>query len=206
MLEAFLFALTVSMDSLITGFSYGFSKIKIPFISALSLNSIAAMMIAFSLTIGSFLKQYIDSRILPLFCFMLLFIIGIIRLSDGLIKNYIQRKGNYQNEVDFTLFNLKFILKVYSSPLIADQDFSKILSFKESISLGFALSLDGTLVGLGAALTSVSSIEIIFLTFIIGLLLTLIGHFLGNKIGKKMQFDPTFIGGILLILLAFSKL
>lgn len=206
MFESFLFALTVSIDAFITGFSYGVSKIKIPFLSALFLNSISTGMIFLSLTVGNILKQYIDQKVLPLICFLFLFIIGMIRLSDSLIKNYIQRKGKYQSEVDFTLFNLKFILKVYSSPLIADQDLSKNLSLKESISLGFALSLDGTLVGLGAALTTASYLYILVFTFSIGFMLTILGHFLGDRIGKKTTFDPSFISGILLLILAFSKL
>lgn len=206
MLEAFLFALTVSIDALITGFSYGVSHIKIPLRSTFLLNFISTFMIALSFALGSFLKQYIHPKVLPIFCFAFLFLIGLIRLLDGLIKNYIKRKGTYQKEASFSFLNLRFILHVYSSPISADIDASKTLSLKESLSLGLALSLDGILIGVGASLTSISYLEILLLTFLMGLFLTLMGHFLGTKIERKLSFDPTFLGGILLLLLAFSKL
>lgn len=206
MLQAFLFALTVCMDTFITGFSYGVSKIKISLLPAIVLNCICSGMIFISLCFGNLLKSYMPSTILPICSFIFLFIMGLIRFSDGIIKNYIKKKGPLQNQVQFSIFNLKFILHVYTKPESADLDLSKHLSIKESISLGLALSLDGLFIGIGAAFASVDLIFILLLTFVLGFLLLILGLLIGKKVQKKMKIDMTFIGGILLIILAFLRL
>ncbi len=206
MLQTFLFTLTVCIDTFITGFSYGVSKIRIPILSATMMNLICSLMIGISLCLGNILKAYLPVEILPICSFILLFILGIVRLSDGLIKNYIKRKGPLENQVQFSFLNFKFILHVYTKPESADLDFSKHLSLKESISLGIALSLDGLLIGFGAALAEVKVIETIVMTFLLGFILLIMGLWIGESVQKRIKMDLAYLGGIFLIILALSRL
>lgn len=202
-ITSIILGLSVCMDSLLACFSYGASSIKIPITSLFIINFICTTTIGISLCIGTALKNWIPLQILPIIRFSVLFLMGCIRLLDGFIKTYIKKHGQLQNHVSFSLFNLHFILNVYSSPEKADSDASQELTSKEAVSLGIALSLDGLVIGIGAALTHLSVPFTILITFLIGMIFSFLGYILGKKIASKLPFDFTFLSGICLLFLAF---
>lgn len=205
-LESFLLASSVCMDTLVASFSYGTSKIKIPFASILVINVVCTSILGISLWLGSYIKAWIAADSLPLIGFVLLFILGLIRLCDGMIKSYIERKGKIQNKISFSFSSLTFILHVYSDPSKADIDASKVLSIKEAFTLSLALSLDGIVIGIGAAFASANLFLTIVCTFLLEFLSIWVGYFVGRKITNNIPFDFSWLSGIFLIILAFLKL
>ena len=109
-------------------------------------------------------------------------------------------------EVHVKTKNLRFILTVYAAPEAANTADVEVLSPAEALSLGMALSLDSAAAGFGAASGDYSLPLAALLTFLISLCAISGGCRLGRLLAAKSDFNFSVIGGILLLLLAFSKL
>ena len=205
-LEALILVTALSIDAFVASFAYGTNKIKIPFLSTIIISAVCSTILAISLIIGSILSDYIDSNITIAISFVIMFLLGIIKLFDSSIKALIRKNKNFKKEYKFSLFSLNFIINVYADPEKADKDKSRMLSPVEAVSLAIALSLDGAVAGFGAGLSSDSLIQTILYSFVIGACFIVAGYRLGNHISKKISFDMSWISGILLIVLAFLKI
>lgn len=216
-LEAALIALALSVDSFVAAFSYGTSKIKIPFSSVGIISVTSSLITGLSMLTGSFVKDYIPSGFTTLLSFGILFLLGVLKLFDS------------------------------SQPKNADKDHSQSISPKEALSLSAALSLDGCAAGFGASLSagmtaspgaaaagfdasaaagfdasvtagfdtsvaagtasSLAPVAAVFLfSLIFGALMILTGSHIGNKAAGRLPIKPGIIGGLLLILLAVARL
>jgi putative sporulation protein YtaF len=109
-------------------------------------------------------------------------------------------------EIKFSLFNFNFILKLYAAPEDSDADLSKNISPAEAASIAVALSLDGIAVGLGAALGGVNWLAVIIFSIVTDMLAIMFGRYIGEKAASKFKFNLSWLGGIILIALAVSKL
>ena len=206
MIEAALFAISVSIDAFAAAFAYGCKKIKIPFLSIHIINLICTGIIGLSFLFGNFLTQYIPPWLAAGLSFTILFFIGITKLLDSITKAVIKKHTNLNKEINISLFNLKFILHMYADPEAADADISKSISPREAAALAIALSLDGFAVGLGAAFAGVNGLAVILFTFITGMIMLLLGSWLGNKTACKLRFNLSWLAGVFLIGLAFMNL
>lgn len=208
-LEAALIALALSVDSFVAAFSYGTSKIKIPFSSVGIISVTSSLITGLSMLTGSFVKDYIPSGFTTLLSFGILFLLGVLKLFDS------------------------------SQPKNADKDHSQSISPKEALSLSAALSLDGCAAGFGASLSagmtaspgasvagfdasvaagvdasaaagtasSLMPVAAVFLfSLVFGALMVLTGSHIGNKAAGRLPIKPGIIGGLLLILLAVARL
>ena len=81
-LEAAILASSLSLDALTAGFAYGSSGIKIPFASTIVITVICSFITGLGFLIGDVLKSYIPSWIIIGVTFIILFILGIIKLLD----------------------------------------------------------------------------------------------------------------------------
>ncbi|NLK21402.1 MAG: hypothetical protein GX308_04845 [Epulopiscium sp.] len=194
------------MDAFVASFAYGSNKIKIPMLSVQIINTICSTMLGISLIIGTLIKQYIPDWLTAIVCFIILFVLGIIKLLDSIIKSVIRRYNNFNKEIEFSAFNLKFILNLYANPEEADIDSSRTISSKEATSLAIALSLDGLVVGFGTVLGNMNGIVVFIASLVTGIIAIMLGGYIGNKIAGKLPFNLSWLSGILLIVLAFLKL
>ena len=205
-IESIMLASALSLDAFVASFAYGSRKIKIPFRSIQVINLICSAITGLSLLAGTALKHCIPGWFTVMVSFTILFILGIVKLLDSLIKSFIRRHFNFNKEIKFSFFNIKFILNLYADPEKADIDDSKVLSPMEAASLAIALSLDGITVGIGAAIGNVNGLAIFVSSFVIGMLAVLSGNYTGHKVAGKTNFNLSWISGLILIILAFSKL
>lgn len=205
MLETLILVISISIDSFLASISYGTSKIKIPLLSALIITIVSCSMLSFSLLMGELFKGYIPFTTAKLISFLLLFSIGIYRLFESFLKNYIKRNSKKSSPLTFKLFDLKFVLQVYADEIKADFDKSKILSSKEAFYLAIALSLDSLAVGFSSSLLTVNYIQSILFSIIIGFLSIVSGSFIGLKLIENIKIDLSWLSGILIILLAFLR-
>lgn len=206
MLEALLLVFSLCIDTCVASFAYGTDQIKIPLKSSLVLTGISTGFLALSLSIGSLISNAINSKLASILCFSILFLLGIMRLFEGLLKTFLNKKAASPDHVEMNLFNFRLVLKVYADVTLADIDHSKVLSSKEALYLGIVLSLDSLLVGLGAALTPISFYIIIVLSIVINLLAIMVGCFIGRRYARASQSDFSWLSGGILMLLAITKL
>lgn len=206
MLEAILLVFSLCIDACAASFAYGTNKIKIPIRSSMVLTAISTLFLAISLALGSFMQHLIDDKLTHMLCFAILFILGFLRLFEGVLKNYLNKKASSPNNIEVTLFNFKLVLNVYADVTLADIDHSKILSIKEALYLGIALSLDSLIVGLGAALAPISFWQVIFFSIVINFFAIFAGGLIGRHCAEKVEIDLSWLSGVILIILAILKL
>ena len=209
LLLSLLLVSALSLDSLVAAFGYGVNKIKIPFRSVMVINIITSAFLAASLFAGKAISGVINPDICKYICFSLLLLIGLIKLSDSLIKSYIRKKKTIDKSIKFKILSLKFILNVYADPETADADSSKILTIGEAAALAVALSLDGLAVGFGAGFEGANIwIYVIMIAFslLTDISAVLLGGFIGRKVAQKTSLNLAWLSGVILIGLAVSKL
>lgn len=204
--EALCLSLALSFDAFVAAFSYGTCKIKIPPLSVLVISGVCSLLVAISLAMGSLLKEFISTQAASVICFLLLFLLGLFKLLDGIVKSLLQKYGAFSSNLSFSFCNLRFVLSLYANPECADIDHSKTISPKEALSLSIALSLDGFAAGLGAAFGNVNGPAVFICSLLMEALAVLTGAFLGNRAAGLLSFPVSWIGGLLLIIMAFFKL
>ncbi len=206
MLESILLVLSLCVDACVASFAYGTNKIKIPIKSNLVLTAISTLFLMLALGVGTFIQDFLPNNTGSFFCFIILFLLGFMRLFEGLLKNYLNKKALSPNNIEVTLFNFKLVLNVYADVTLADLDHSKSLSTKESLYLGIALSLDSLVVGLGVALAPISFVQVTIFSIVFHFIAIILGCFLGSKCAEKIDVDLSWLSGAILILLAILKI
>lgn len=206
MLESILLVLSLCVDACVASFAYGTNKIKIPLKSNLVLTAISTLFLMLALGVGTIIKDHLPAHFTNLICFIILFLLGFMRLFEGLLKNYLNKKALSPNNIEVTLFNFKLVLNVYADVTLADLDHSKSLSMKEALYLGIALSLDSLVVGLGAALAPISFFQITIFSIVFHFIAIILGCFLGSKCAEKIDVDLSWLSGAILITLALLKI
>ena len=206
LVEAFFISSSLSLDAFTVGFAYGSNKIKIPFLSLQIINIICSAMLGISFLAGNIIKNYIPDWVTVFICFNVLIILGIMKILDSFTKSFIRKHKNINKKIRFSFLNFKFILNLYADPEQADVDLSKVLSPAEAVALAASLSLDGLAVGFGAAMGNANGLAVFGTSLITDMLFLMLGCYIGNKIAKKMSFNLSWLSGVILILLAVSKL
>ena len=204
-MEAALLASSLSLDAFTAGFAYGTNKTKIPMLSAQIINLICSGITGLSLFVGTILRPYLPYGLTLAISFVVLFIIGLVKLFDSITKSIIKKHNNISKEINGSLFNFRFVLNLYASPEVADIDSSKSISSVEAVLLAMSLSLDGIAVGFGAALADINGLAVFLWSLITNVVFLLLGHFVGHKIAMKVSFNLSWLSGIVLIGLAISK-
>lgn len=205
MLESLLLVSSLCIDSFVASIAYGASKIHIPPLSAIIINLVCTLTLAFSLLLGSIIKNFLPGRLPIILGFILLMTLGIYRLFEFIFKSYIAKRSKADTPLTFKIFDFNFVLEVYADEIKADFDKSKCLNSKESFYLALALSLDSIAVGFGSSLVAINYVQVLILCFIIGILAVSIGVFLGHKFAEKLHFELSWLSGLLLIVLAIVR-
>lgn len=198
------FALCI--DIFVASIAYGTNQVLLSRTQIAISNGICSLCLGVSLLFGTFLDSLIPERFTKEICFFSLLILGIIKLSDSLIKRYVRKHKDLKKKIHFKFSSLKFIINIYCNPLEADADNNKKLSLKEIIFFSIAMSIDSLIAGTMAAFLKISIPLTVTTAFIMGCIFTCLGQFLGHKISSKSSVDLSWIGGVLFIILAFSKL
>lgn len=205
-LEAVAIAAALSVDAFVAGFAYGTRRIRLSRRSVLVINLICSAIVGLSLGLGSLAAVFIPAGVQRGLCFGLLFALGLIKLLDGIIRSAIRRFGNLDGRLGFSLFSLRFVLHVYADPAAVDLDHSQTISVAEAASLALALSLDGAAVGFGAALGQASIPAVVTASLAANQISLLTGAWLGERLSRRLRMSLGWLGGVILVLLALSKL
>ncbi len=206
LLSAVLFAAAVSVDSFATGFSYGVAKIRLPAVSILLISLICTLITAAGLLFGGIIAPILPSKAAQIISFLILCSVALFRLFDSMLRSLLRRHPALSKEMGFSLHGIRFILRVCVDHTAADADCSQTLSPKEAVFLAAALSLDGAAAGVGAGLFPPP----FFLSCICSLLFTSTalcgGLWFGKRAAGVCRFDCGIAAGVLLLLMAVSRL
>lgn len=205
-LEALVLVVALSVDAFVASLAYGTNKIKIPFRSVVVISLVCSAMLALSLAVGSLVRPFLPPGLTNLLCFAILFVLGAVKLCDSTIKSIIRKKQQLKKELSFSFLHLSFILCVYANPEQADLDASKTLSPAEAASLALALSLDGLAVGFGAAFSNINPFVSVLFSLLINIFAVVLGCRAGNKIAERSSLNLSWLSGVMLLLIAVTKL
>ena len=201
-----LLAAALSIDALLAAFAYGSRNIQIPIRSVLLISLICSGILGLTLLLGAQIASLFNEGAAAWLSFGILFTLGVIRVFDSWLKNWIRRRGSSGSELKLQLFRLNFILQIYADPQTADLDGSRTLSAREAAALAVALSLDAIAAGLGIGLGGAIFLPATGLTFLTTAAAVLIGCKLGGKLAQKVDRDLSWLSGGLLIFLAVLQI
>lgn len=204
--ELLLLIIALSADAFAASFAYGTDKVKIPAASAMTIALISDSILIVSLLVGGAIQTYIPPGVTTWLSFLILLILGLLKLFDSSVKQWIRHDRPREKELHVTFKNLRLILTIYALPEKANTEDIEVLSPAEAVSLGLALSLDSAAAGIGAASSQFPVLLTAALAFIIGIAAVYSGCALGRIISTKTKFNFSMIGGVLLLFLAFAKL
>lgn len=206
MMEALLLIVALSLDAFVASFSYGVNQIKIPVRSCVLMNAICSALLGVSMLIGNCFGTLLPAWAVKGAGFGLLLVMGLVKLFDGVIKAWIAKHKHAKRQIQFRFFSLHMILQIYADATEADSDASRSLSVKEAAGLAVALSFDSLAAGFGAGIQRGGISFTILLSFLAGVLCVFAGERLGKKISYKLDWDISWLSGVLLIVLAVLKL
>ena len=203
--QAWILVMALAIDAFVCSFGYGISKIKIPFKSVMVINAVCTSLLAIGLFLGAIINNFLSEDIAGWIAFVILFLLGISKIFDSAIKRLIRKNNGIDKDFKFSFFNLGFIFKVYANPEEADVDHSKELTPREAMPLAIAVGLDGLSVGIGIGITLINPFLILGLSLFSDIIAVILGAYLGNRLARKINWDLSWIAGVILILIAILE-
>lgn len=176
-----LITLSLSIDALGIGISYGLRKIKTPLPAMVVIGAVSLVITLAAFLCGDLVVMFIPSSLVKWVGAGALFLLGTFIVFSNLLKK----------------------------PESFDKDESKHIDVKESLFLGIALSIDSFGTGICSAFIGVNSLTIPFFVAVFQILFLSLGIFMGKRL-QKLRGIPqsTFvvISGIILMLIAAVRL
>jgi putative Mn2+ efflux pump MntP len=178
-----LIGLASNIDNLGIGVSYGTRSIRISIQSNLFIAILGMTAAYLSITMGQLLSGYMSQQHADL-------IGGIVIMALGIWS-----------------IRPKSVTTGVTSPLPAPSNHCKVISWKESISLGLALSLNCIATGFGAGVSGVSPIMTAISVGVFSLITVAIGGRIGHKIARTwLGRYSNVIGGLMLIAIGLYEI
>ena len=172
LLSILILAVTLSIDALFAGFSYGLAGTKIPFSSKLIICAFSVFYAALALIAGHALAGVLPPLAGKIIGAGVLAALGVFMIIKSLLqKGNDQKLAEESPEGPRTLFTVMIkslgitvqILK--NNPEAGDIDHSGVIDKKEALLLGFALSVDSLGAGIGSALSGLCAW---YIPFVVG--------------------------------------
>ena len=140
-----LFAISLSLDAVAVGFSYGMKKIKIPIPSLVMLFVISALMGAAGTFFGTAVSALLCADAAKWISFLLLLGLGLWMIYDSFrdAKEKGQRKElKEEKSFEFMVKSMGLSVKIIKHPIDCDFDKSSTIDLWEAAYLAFLLSID----------------------------------------------------------------
>ena len=178
-IESLLYSFAISFDSLVAFFGYGVSKINVPFKRTVIITFLNCLVLAIAILIGYLFTGILSENTTKYISFSILLFVGVLKLSIELFKIFLTQQSK-KNQSMIRIFNFNLFFKVCLDPVLADINLDKKLSLKESLLIGLILSIDSFGAGLGIGLNEYYPYLVIIFSFVIGILFSCLGNFLGK--------------------------
>lgn len=205
MLKIITFVLALCTDTFVASLAYGANQVQISWQKAVALNGICSGCLGLALGLGTLIQVLVPRELARSVGFVCLFFLGVVKLLDYSIKRYINNHCTINKNFRFSLSGLKIIINIYGDPMAADWDDSKSLSWKETICLGLAMSIDSLVAGTMAAFVDLPALLTVGTCFAMGMALMYAGLYAGQRLIARDGLDLSWLSGLLFIFLAFSR-
>ncbi len=211
-ISCFILALSVSIDSLSIGITYGLKDTKISYIGKVTLFITSFIISIISIWFGDNIKNIFPDIITKMIGTFILIFMGLFIIYQSVCKNNLKNneiKSNSEEKIySFFIKFLGITIKIIKNPISSDFDNSKKIDGKEALFLGLALSLDAFCVGIGSGIIGINSFIFPFLTSLFQLIFLNTGILFGKKINSLSKLPDniwSIISGTLLILIGIIK-
>jgi len=203
LLSAILLAISSNVDNFAVGIAYGVKKLKIGFLSNLAIAVVSAFGTYISMTLGAIIGQYLSDQVANLLGSGVLVLLGVwgivetLRMDIPKVTNRVQTVGDgniyTENKDNLNADKVNYATYV-NNPEKVDLDSSRSVDVKESIILAFSLTINNVFSGIGAGISKIDINLTTTLTFILSMLVIIVGYFLGDNFTTKM---PVKLAGFL---------
>ncbi len=202
-----LLALSISLDSLGIGISYGVKSIKIRKTALLIIIGLSILGLLLSWSIGQMLLVFISEVVAKIVSAGLLIIFGsVILLKANLDAKYPPNESE-KTIKKIRIKPLSIVISIIREPSASDFDKSGEIDNYEALYLGVALSIDAFSIGIIVSLFELSILPFLLITAISNVGMLKIGEILGEKL-EKMMDDRIIklVSGAVMLIVGLVKL
>lgn len=216
-LSGILLAISLSMDALGIGVSYGLRGKKVPLLPKVIISLISLAFTAAAIGIGNIIVLFLPDQLAKLIGSGMLGVLGVAIIIQALNK----KEGEAEPEPEvqrpqkkiwkIVLKPLGFTIKIIRNEIYGNgskADSAAIMGIRESLYMGVALSIDSFGAGISSA---VSGINNFFVPVMVGLcqfIFLSLGIFCGQKLTAIKKADPKIfmlLSGAILVVLAIIR-
>ncbi|MBO8435069.1 MAG: manganese efflux pump, partial [Tyzzerella sp.] len=183
-LSVLIIAISLSIDALGIGISYGVREIKIPLISKAIISLQSFLIMTISLFLGNIIFDLIPSYLGKYIGVIILFGMGIFMI----VQPYLPKKEKVYRIKTFSLKYAGLTIKIIKSPPVCDFNLSKTIEPFEALYLGIALSIDSLGVVFGSSAVGIT-ILLPLLAVVFQIILLSIGILWGKKVKKASNIS-----------------
>lgn len=205
-------AISVSIDSLGIGITYGFRNTKISKTANIMLFIISIMITSLAIFVGNTITHIFPEYITTIIGALFLICMGLWIIYQALKnKENINNPKILENEPKIYKIFIEFLgitIQIIRNPISSDLDNSKRIDWKEALYLGIALSIDSLCIGICSSVIGYTSILFPLFVASFQLLFLSIGRFLGKKIASSSNIPENIwsvLSGVLLICIGISR-
>ncbi len=196
-LSIVLLSTAANLDNLGIGVAYGVQSTRIPFLSNLAIAIIGAVTTYVAVYLGGWIGGQISQELASIGGGILLILIGAWTIWEDVKKNFFVTATatvSAEQEEDH------FLQQILDNPEKADFDKNQVITIKEAIVLGSALSLNCLGTGFGGGITGVSPLWLGVLVGIVSFATIGIGVHMGLKLTRPwMSKYANIIAGLILV-------
>lgn len=203
-LSGILLAVSLSMDALGIGISYGLRNVKVPIVPKFIISLISVLFTGLAVGIGNIILLVLPADIAKLMGSVMLGILGIFIIYQSLHKDNEYTK-NSTRTWSMVLKSFGITIKIIRDPISCDFDKSSHIDVKEAIYLGVALSIDSFGAGISSAVSGINSFFVPVMVGICQFLFLSLGLLFGVKLSSLKWFNSKFfvtLSGVMLIILS----
>ena len=216
-LSGILLAISLSMDALSIGVSYGLRGKKVPLLPKVIISLISLAFTAAAIGIGNIIVLFLPDQLAKLIGSGMLGVLGVVIIIQALSK----KEGGEEVEPEvqrpqrkiwkIVLKPLGLTIKIIRNEIYENgskADSAAIMGIRESLYMGVALSIDSFGAGISSA---VSGINNFFVPVMVGLcqfIFLSLGIFCGQKLTAIKKADPKIfmlLSGAILVVLAIIR-
>lgn len=214
-LSGVLLAISLSMDALGIGVSYGLRGKKVPLLPKIIISLISLAFTAAAIGIGNIIVLFLPEQLAKLIGSGMLGVLGVAIIIQALSKKSRVEEQKAQSPQKKTweigLKPLGLTIKIIRNEIHkngSNADSAAVMGTKESLYMGVALSIDSFGAGISSA---VSGINNFFVPVMVGLcqfIFLNLGIFCGQKLTSIKKADPKIfmlLSGAILVVLAIIR-
>ncbi len=205
--SAILLAVSLSMDALGIGISYGLRKVRVATLPKVIISLISLIFTALAIGIGNVIALILPDQLAKLIGSAMLVVLGVIIIVQALSgsDSNESKKKPTPKTWSWTIKSLGVSIRITRAPVDNDIDKAPAINVKESLYLGVALSIDSFGAGISSAVAGVNSFLVPVLVGLCQFVFLSLGLYCGSKLTAIQKLKSNFfmfLSGTILITLA----